>query len=79
MHIALDAMGGDFGPEELITGAILAIKQAGIKITLVGDASLLQSYVDKHSEGAGCAPFLEIAHASEVVGMERGGRAAGLG
>ena len=63
-------MGGDFGPEELITGAILAIKQAGIKITLVGDASLLQSYVDKHSEGAGCAPFLEIAHASEVVGMD---------
>jgi glycerol-3-phosphate acyltransferase PlsX len=62
-------MGGDFGPEELITGAILAIKQAGIKITLVGDAGLLQSYVNKNSEGAGCAPLLEIVHASEVVEM----------
>ncbi len=70
MHIALDAMGGDFGPEELITGAILAIKQAGIKITLVGDAGLLQSYVNKNSEGAGCAPLLEIVHASEVVHMD---------
>lgn len=70
MHIALDAMGGDFGPEELITGAILAIKQAGIKITLVGDASLLQSYVNKNSEGAGCASLLEIVHASEVVQMD---------
>jgi phosphate acyltransferase len=70
VHIALDAMGGDFGPEELITGAILAIKQAGIKITLVGDASLLQSYVNKNSEGAGCAPLLEIVHASEVVQMD---------
>lgn len=70
MHIALDAMGGDFGPEELITGAILAIKQAGIKITLVGDASLLQSYVIKNSEGAGYASLLEIVHASEVVQMD---------
>lgn len=70
MHIALDAMGGDFGPEELITGAILAIKQAGITITLVGDAGLLQSYINKNAEGAGCAPFLQIVHASEVVEMD---------
>lgn len=70
MHIALDAMGGDFGPEELIAGAILAITQGGVKVTLVGDSALLQSYVDKNPNGAGCAPNLTIVHASEVVGMD---------
>lgn len=70
MHIALDAMGGDFGPEELITGAMLAIKQAGINVTLVGDSKLLQSYLDNKPDGADYASSMDIVHASEVVGMD---------
>ncbi len=70
MHIALDAMGGDYGPEQLITGAILAIKQAGIKVTLVGDSELLQSYLDKTAEQDVWQSSLEIAQASEVIGMD---------
>ena len=70
MHIALDAMGGDYGPEELITGALLAVKQVGVKITLVGDGDLLQSHIDKCDEEAQVLSSLEIVHASEVVGMD---------
>ena len=47
MHIALDAMGGDHGPEELIAGALLAVKQAQLKVSLVGDEVLLRSFLDK--------------------------------
>lgn len=70
MQIALDAMGGDYGPEQLITGAILAIKQAGINVTLVGDSALLQSYLDKTAEQDVWQSSLEIAQASEVIGMD---------
>ncbi len=70
MHIALDAMGGDYGPEELITGALQAVKQAGIKVTLVGDAELLQSHIDKLPGESSPVSSLEIVHASEVVGMD---------
>ena len=70
MHIALDAMGGDYGPEELITGALLAVKQVGVRITLVGDGDLLQSHIDKCDEEAQVLSSLEIVHASEVVGMD---------
>jgi len=70
VHIALDAMGGDYGPEELITGALQAVKQAGIKVTLVGDAELLQSHIDKLPDESSPVSSLEIVHASEVVGMD---------
>ena len=45
--IALDAMGGDHGPDELIAGALLAADQADIEVSLVGDKVLLQSHFDK--------------------------------
>ena len=70
MHIALDAMGGDYGPEELITGASLAVKEAGINITLVGDSNLLQTHIDLLVKDAPIASSLNIVHASEVVGMD---------
>ena len=36
VKIALDAMGGDFAPEEIVKGALLAIEQGDIEIILVG-------------------------------------------
>ncbi len=70
MHIALDAMGGDYGPEELIAGALCAAKKAGLQITIVGDENLLQSHIDKVSKESKVASSLNIVHASEVVGMD---------
>ena len=46
MQIALDAMGGDHGSEELIAGALLAVRQTGLCVSLVGDESLLNTHLD---------------------------------
>ena len=43
MRIALDAMGGDFGPQPNIDGAIAALNEdSGLHVTLVGDVASLQ-------------------------------------
>lgn len=69
MRIALDAMGGDYGPEVLITGALCAAKKAGLQIVLVGDQDFLQTHIDKIVTDGEPSP-LSILHASEVVGMD---------
>jgi len=63
-------MGGDYGPEELITGAILAVKQAGIEIALVGDTEFLRTHIDNLKEDSRVISSLSLVHASEVVGMD---------
>ncbi len=49
MQIALDAMGGDYGSEELIAGALLAVRQTGLSVSLVGNESLLSKHLDNLS------------------------------
>jgi glycerol-3-phosphate acyltransferase PlsX len=41
MIIAVDAAGGDFAPNEIIKGAILAAKEYEVEIALVGNKSLI--------------------------------------
>jgi len=45
--IALDAMGGDFGPEVTVPAAISAIKDFGIKVILVGDRDEVNNELSK--------------------------------
>ena len=68
MRIAIDAMGGDHAPREIVEGAVRAARdfQQIKKLYLVGDKSTLESELGKH----GSTPeSIEIFHASEVVGM----------
>lgn len=69
MRIALDAMGGDCGPEELTRGAMLAAKQTGLQVILVGNQQVLQAHVDRLRSDASGESNLQIVHASEVVEM----------
>jgi phosphate acyltransferase len=69
VHIALDAMGSDHGSEELIAGALLAVKQGNLRVSLVGDRDLLQRYLETLGPDAGTLAKVNIVHASEVVGM----------
>ena len=46
--IALDAMGGDYGPNVTVPAAIKAITELGIKVALVGDASEINSELEKY-------------------------------
>ena len=45
MKIALDAMGGDFGPPNIVSGAVLALKEYSYigKLFLVGDTAQIEA------------------------------------
>jgi phosphate acyltransferase len=69
VQIALDAMGGDYGSEELIAGAMLAVRQTGFCVSLVGDEVLLNKHLDTLAPDAKTAKLIKIVHSSQVVDM----------
>ncbi len=69
MHIALDAMGGDHGSEELIAGALLAVQEAGLRVSLVGERELLTRHLAALAPDPTSSDLIGIVHASEVIGM----------
>jgi len=67
--IALDAMGGDYGPSVTVGAARLALELLpGIALVLVGNRDMLEAEVEKN--GLGGDQRVSIHHASEVVGMD---------
>lgn len=69
MQIALDAMGGDNGSEELIAGALLAVRQTGVCVSLVGDEVLLAKHLDMLAPDSKTAKQVKIVHSSQVIDM----------
>lgn len=65
--IALDAMGGDNAPHEIIKGALEALKELPINIILVGKKDIIRAHLDKL--GGNNSPNLTIHHAEEIVEM----------
>ena len=59
LPIALDAMGGDFAPGEIIAGARRAVDELGLAVTLVGVPDLM-----------GDPLGLEVVACSEVIAMD---------
>jgi phosphate acyltransferase len=70
--IAVDAMGGDQAPEVVIEGALLARRELGVEIVLVGPPEIITAELAKHSG----APSVAIAPASQVVPMHESPSAA---
>ncbi|HRH61939.1 MAG TPA: phosphate acyltransferase PlsX [Bacteroidia bacterium] len=69
MKIGIDAMGGDFAPKAVISGAILAQKEFNsnsIRIVLVGDEQVIQQTI---LEEGGNSTLFDIVHAPDVIGM----------
>lgn len=66
MKIAVDAMGGDYAPKEIVKGAVLAAKELQVGIVLVGDSDRINAELTKHHVNG--LP-ISVVHASEVVGM----------
>lgn len=64
-RIAIDAMGGDFAPYEIVKGACLASKLVDSELMLVGDKHLIESELGKLGE----RDKIEIIHASQKVEM----------
>lgn len=67
MKIAVDAMGGDYAPEEVVLGAIDAVKSYSLDVVLVGDTNRIEEVLTKY--GAKDNPKLSIVHASQVIDM----------
>lgn len=62
----MDAMGGDYAPEEVVKGAVLASREAGTPVLLVGQVDRIQAELDKYeTEGLD----IEIVRADEVIEM----------
>lgn len=72
VRVAVDAMGGDHAPEEIVRGALeWAAGHPDVDILLVGDEPRLRPFID-----APLAAHVEIVQASETVGMEEQAAAA---
>jgi glycerol-3-phosphate acyltransferase PlsX len=67
--IALDAMGGDFGPAVVVPAALKALQFfPELHLILVGDETVVGEMLRKHH--ALNYPKLSIVHASQIVGMD---------
>ncbi|MCU0640920.1 MAG: phosphate acyltransferase PlsX [Candidatus Margulisbacteria bacterium] len=66
MRIALDAMGGDHAPGEIVKGAILASLEYPVSISLVGDQLRLEKELSRYKKKGNIA----IVHAAEVIGND---------
>ncbi|MFC1767339.1 phosphate acyltransferase PlsX [Candidatus Margulisiibacteriota bacterium] len=64
-RIALDAMGGDYAPKEIVKGAVEASNEIGINIILVGIEDQLRYELSKYPHHEN----ISIQHASEMIGM----------
>jgi glycerol-3-phosphate acyltransferase PlsX len=68
IKLALDAMGGDHGPDAIVPAAIYVLdKHENLELILVGIQDQLESILQSHK--ALSHPRLFVHHASEVVGM----------
>jgi len=66
MKIAVDAMGGDHAPREVVRGAVQAFRELDLPIVLVGREEILRD--ELRFLGAG-GEKIDVEHASEVVEM----------
>jgi glycerol-3-phosphate acyltransferase PlsX len=73
IRVALDAMGGDQGPDVNVEGAVIAARELGLSVLLVGIEDEIARSLKRHStNGLGVA----IYHAPETVGMHESPSAA---
>jgi len=48
IRVAVDAMGGDFAPQEVVSGAVQAARREPIELILVGQRAAIETELDKH-------------------------------
>ena len=66
LRIALDAMGGERGPEEMVAGAIQAVEESDLDVALIGDENVLNRILQNQPLASS---RLHIVHASQTVSM----------
>jgi glycerol-3-phosphate acyltransferase PlsX len=67
MNIALDVMGGDHAPQEIVAGAVLGAREYGVTVSLVGQPDAIKAELRRHNiRGLN----LPIVPATQVIEME---------
>lgn len=65
VKLAVDAMGGDYAPEEIVKGVVLAAQKDNIEIFLVGASDILDKELAKYKSTNGS--LIHVVEASEVI------------
>jgi glycerol-3-phosphate acyltransferase PlsX len=66
MKIALDVMGGDYAPQVTVEGGVLAARELGLEVILVGREEAIRQQLEKHDTSGLSLP---IVHAGQVIEM----------
>ncbi|MCP2730092.1 phosphate acyltransferase PlsX [Limnofasciculus baicalensis] len=66
-RIAIDAMGGDNAPAEIVAGAIRAQEELDVEVLLVGDPQAIEACLKQHHSSS---RHVEIVPANDVVAMD---------
>ena len=67
VRIAIDAMGGDFGPSPIVEGVVEALKSFEFTAVLVGDSNAVRPLIPQNFLNR-----VSFVEASEVVSMSDG-------
>ena len=78
MRIAIDAMGGDKAPDEVVAGAVAAAHDFNVEVILVGDEEAIRRCLQAksaaskgtHMKHGALPPGVSIHHSTQVVGMD---------
>ena len=70
--IAVDAMGGDHAPAEIVAGAVLAARDSGLRVLLTGRPGQLRPLLARH----GALGDIRIVPAEDTVAMSEGALAS---
>ena len=66
VRIAIDAMGGDHAPEEIVAGALMAVGTLGAELVLIGQEDVIR----RELRGTAEIPGLRVVDAPDVIEME---------
>lgn len=67
MRIAVDAMGGDYAPAEIVKGAVGAAALYGVDVILVGDENAIKAHLPKRVEDT---EHIRIHHTPDAIRMD---------
>jgi len=74
VRIAVDAMGGDYAPDAIVAGALLAARDLKGEILLVGRREAVEPLLRAAGPGRGAPPgAIQVVDASEVIAMDEPG------
>ena len=70
LPIALDAMGGDNAPREIVRGALLGAARLGVDVALVGRRADVERELSAASDVGEARVRISVVDAAEVIGMD---------